>query len=183
MPTLAEDLAAYHAANDREAAMVERVRAFLAAHADAFERTQLAGHITASAWIVDEETHGFALLTHHRKLDRWLQLGGHTDGDTDVRRSALREAVEESGLASVRLARPQIYDVDVHEIPARGAEPAHFHYDIRFGFVADMSEPFVVSEESHDLAWRPITELDTDGVDESVRRMARKTAAFFEMSS
>jgi 8-oxo-dGTP pyrophosphatase MutT (NUDIX family) len=175
---LAKELAAYTPANAHEAGMVGEVLAFLATHEDAFERSQLAGHITASAWVVDE-THAFALLTHHRKLDKWLQLGGHTDGDTDVRRSALREATEESGLTSVRLAKQAIYDVDVHEIPARGAEPAHKHYDIRFAFVADMHEPFVVSAESHDLAWRPIAELDADGIDESVRRLARKTAAFF----
>lgn len=158
--------------------MVAAVRDFLQAYPDAFERTQRAGHITASAWIVDE-TRTHALLTHHRKLDRWLQLGGHTDGDTDVRRSALREALEESGLTSLRLANPAIYDVDVHVIPARGSEPAHQHYDIRFAFIADRTEPLVVSAESHDLAWRAICELDADDVDESVRRMARKSAAFF----
>lgn len=175
---LAVELADYVPTNDRERGMVAEVITFLHAHDDAFERAQTAGHITASAWIVDE-TRTYALLTHHRKLDRWVQLGGHADGDTDVRRSALREALEESGLRSVRLANPAIYDVDVHEIPARGDEPAHKHYDIRFAFIADRDEPLVVSEESHDLAWRPIGQLDVAGVDESVRRMAGKTAAFF----
>lgn len=154
--------------------MVDEVAAFVRAHADCFERTQLAGHITASAWVIDESaTH--AVLTHHRKLDKWLQLGGHADGDRDVRRVALREAIEESGLRTMRFASARIYDVDVHPIPARGSEPEHKHYDIRFAFIADRSEPLVASDESHELAWRPIAALDADGVDESVRRLARKT--------
>ncbi len=168
------ELAAYHPADDREAAMVESVRAFVSAHEDAFARTQLAGHVTGSAWVVDRERER-ALLTHHRKLDRWLQLGGHADGDPDIRAVALREAEEESGLRLVPLGAG-IYDIDVHRIPARADEPAHFHYDVRFAFEADRAQPFVVSAESHALAWVPLTELAALGADDSVLRLARKTA-------
>ena len=91
-----------------------------------FERDCFPGHITASAWIVSRESRK-VLLTHHRKLDRWLQLGGHTDGDSDVLASALREAREESGIAELvpipSGGEPRILDVDVHEIPARPTEP------------------------------------------------------------
>ncbi|GAC1595312.1 MAG: NUDIX hydrolase [Candidatus Velthaea sp.] len=171
---LVAELEAYVPTTQRERAMVDEVIAFVRAHADCFERTQVLGHITASAWIVDPaRTH--ALLTHHRKLDRWLQLGGHADGDFDVRRVARREATEESGLADIALALTGVYDVDVHEIPARGAEPAHKHYDIRFAFIADACAPLVLSEESHALAWRPISSLTAESVDESVRRLAEKT--------
>lgn len=172
---LVAELQAYAPTDARERAMVDEVIAFVLAHADCFERTHLAGHITASAWIVDR-ARKHALLTHHRKLDRWLQLGGHADGDADVRRVALREATEESGLRHIVPARGGIYDVDVHVIPARGAEPEHKHYDVRFAFVADPAEPLVVSEESHALAWRPISALLGAGSDESVSRLAQKSA-------
>jgi 8-oxo-dGTP pyrophosphatase MutT (NUDIX family) len=173
---LLEELDAYAPADGRERTMVEDVRNFVRANADCFKRTLTIGHITASAWIVNEpRTH--ALLTHHRKLDRWLQLGGHADGDADVRRVALREATEESGLAAIRFAHSSIYDVDVHVIPARAHEPEHKHYDVRFAFVADSAAPLIVSDESHELAWRPIADLDRDDVDASVRRMARKSAS------
>ena len=156
--------------------MRDRLVAFVEAHDDAFERALLVGHVTASAWIVDR-ARTRALLTHHRKLGKWLQLGGHADGDPDVRRAALREAREESGLRSLRFAGPAIYDVDVHAIPARPGEPAHAHFDERFAFEADADEPLVVSAESRELAWVPLASLAEYGADESVLRLARKTEA------
>jgi 8-oxo-dGTP pyrophosphatase MutT (NUDIX family) len=114
-----------------EAAMAEALRQFVANHANCFERSLRIGHITGSAWIVDRgRTH--ALLTHHRKLNKWLQLGGHADGDPDILRVALREAREESNLDAIRPVSEDIFDVDIHVIPARGAEPEHLHYDVRF---------------------------------------------------
>ena len=94
------------------------------------------------------------LLTHHRKLERWLQLGGHADGQGDVL-ATLRCARRgrSPGLTSLRAVSPGVFDCDVHEIPARGAEPAHFHYDVRFLLEADAGEPLVVSDESKELAW------------------------------
>jgi 8-oxo-dGTP pyrophosphatase MutT (NUDIX family) len=179
--TLLAELACYSAADPHEAAMVAALVDFVRDNAACFERSLLVGHVTASAWVVDE-THTYALLTHHRKLGKWLQLGGHTDGESDVRGAALREATEESGLAAIRFAREAIYDIDVHPIPARGAEPAHHHYDVRFAFIADRNAPLSISEESHDLAWRPVAELDTPDTDESVRRLARKTARLGALS-
>ncbi len=171
---LLRELDGYRPGDSREAEMVARFAAFVRAEPACFERTLLHGHVTASAWVVDEAaTH--ALLTHHRKLDRWLQLGGHADGDENVRDVALREAVEESGLIGIRFADSAIYDIDVHRIPARPQEPAHDHYDARFAFIADRFAPLAVSAESHALAWRPIAELDAPGVDPSVRRLARKS--------
>ena len=172
--TLLEELRAYLPSDAREAAMRERLIAFVTAHADAFARALQIGHVTASAWIVDP-ARTRALLTHHRKLGRWLQLGGHADGDPDVRRAALREAREESGLASLRFLRDEIYDLDVHPIPARAGEPAHDHYDVRFAFEADPAEPLVVSTESKELAWIPLGALAGYGADASVLRLARKT--------
>jgi 8-oxo-dGTP pyrophosphatase MutT (NUDIX family) len=172
--SLLDELRAYVPADDREAGMRDRLVAFVAAHPDAFERALTIGHVTASAWVVDP-SRTRALLMHHRKLDKWLQLGGHADGDPDVRRAALREAREESGLASLRFAREQIYDLDVHPIPARPGEPAHEHFDIRFAFEADPGEPLVPSAESKELAWIALDALASYGADESVLRLSRKT--------
>ena len=173
--TLLAELRAYVPADARERAMRDRLAAFIASQPRAFERALTIGHVTASAWIVNAaRTH--VLLTHHRKLGKWLQLGGHVDGDPDVRTSALREAREESGLRSLRVASAAIYDVDIHAIPARGSEPAHEHLDVRFAFEADSTEPFTVSDESHDLAWVALGSLAEYGADESVLRLARKTA-------
>jgi 8-oxo-dGTP pyrophosphatase MutT (NUDIX family) len=171
---LLAELRAYVPADAREAAMRDRLVAFVAAHPGAFERALTIGHVTASAWIVDP-ARTRALLAHHRKLGKWLQLGGHADGDPDVRAAALREAREESGLASLRFASDAIYDLDVHRIPARPGEPAHDHFDVRFAFEADPAEPLTVSGESHALAWIALGDLPAYGADESVLRLARKT--------
>jgi 8-oxo-dGTP pyrophosphatase MutT (NUDIX family) len=168
-------LQAYSPSDAGERQMLARMIQFAGAHEDCCERSLTAGHMTGSAWVIDlERTH--VLLTHHRKLNRWLQMGGHADGNPDLVEVALREAREESGLAGLRLLQQTPFDVDVHEIPERGAEPRHFHYDVRFLIQADRREPFVVSEESHALAWLPLQDLAAQpGLDESLARMVRKT--------
>lgn len=164
------------AADVAEHAVVEQFRTFVAEHADAAERSLGIGHLTGSAWLVSADG-ARVLLTRHRKLDRWLQLGGHADGDADLARVALREAQEESALRGL-VVEPAIFDLDRHRIPARGEEPAHWHYDVRFVVRATGSEAFVVGEESHALAWRGIDTLARDaGSDESMRRMARRWLA------
>ena len=138
---------------------------------DCFLRSNLEGHFTGSAWLVSADGQR-VLLTHHRKLDRWLQLGGHADGDSDLSRVALREAEEESGLTDL-VVESEIFDLDRHWIPERIDVPGHWHYDVRFVVRARGSEAFVVSDESHALAWRDIAEVAIDSAaDESLRRMA-----------
>ncbi len=165
-------LSAYEQRWPEERAVVERFRELVSTHRDCFERTCWAGHITGSAWLVNAAG-SHVLLTHHKKLDRWLQLGGHSDGEPDTLLAARREAEEESGLA-VQALDPVPLDLDVHEIPARKSDPAHYHFDVRFAFRAVGSEAFVVSDESHDLAWVPMAELKSYTDEESVLRMARK---------
>jgi 8-oxo-dGTP pyrophosphatase MutT (NUDIX family) len=146
---------------------------FVDTHPDCCERTCVPGHLTGSAWVVSADGRR-TLLLHHRKLDRWLQPGGHADGDTDLARVALREAEEETGLRDL-VVEPAVFDLDRHAIPARGAEPEHWHYDVRFVVRATGSEDFAINEESNALAWREIAEVATDPhTDESVRRMARR---------
>lgn len=168
-----DDYAARHAA---ESATTAVFRAFMTERPDAASRELASGHLTGGAWLVSTDGRR-VLLTHHRKLDRWLQLGGHADGDTDLARVALREAEEESGLADL-VVEPAIFDLDRHRIPVRGDDPEHWHYDVRYVVRATSGESFVVSEESHALAWRDIVELADDAAfDESMRRMARKWIA------
>ncbi|WP_404544018.1 NUDIX hydrolase [Dyella jejuensis] len=149
---------------------------FLAEAARPFDREHEAGHFTGSAWLVSKDGER-VLLTHHRKLNRWLQLGGHADGDSDLAAVALREAHEESGLAGL-MVEPGIFDVDRHWIPERGNEPGHWHYDVRYVVRAGQDEAFVVGDESLDLAWVPVRDLaDASATDDSLRRMARKWLA------
>ena len=159
----------------QEAAVVDAFLALLA-EPDAFARERLAGHFTASAWLVSADGRR-ALLTHHRKLDRWLQPGGHADGDRALARVALKEAEEESGLRGLRL-QPGLFDLDRHWIPGHKGVPAHWHYDARFVVRAGEDEAFVVGDESHALAWREVSAIAEDeAADASVRRMARKWLA------
>lgn len=159
-----------------DADVVAEFAAFLAAHGDAFERRRSEGHFTGSAWLVSADGQR-VLLTHHRKLGRWLQLGGHADGDRDLARVALREAEEESGLRGLVVERA-IFDLDRHWIPERGAEAGHWHYDVRHVVRVTRDEAFVVGEESLDLAWKDIAAIAADDeADESLRRMARRWLA------
>ena len=142
---------------------------------DPFRRERLAGHFTSGAWLVSADGQRI-LMTHHRKLGRWLQLGGHADGLRDMAQVALKEAQEESGLPGLSVEGEAIYDLDRHWIPERKEVPGHWHYDVRYVVRAGDEEQYVVSEESLDLAWRPIADVAQDE-DESMRRMARKWLA------
>ena len=174
---LLETLARYADRFPDEAVAAERFRAFVAGHFDCFERSCVPGHVTGSAWVVSHDQARF-LLTHHRKLGRWLQLGGHSEGDPDPAQVALREAREESGIAGLELVpidgRVQPLDLDAHEIPARGNEPAHIHYDVRFLVVAPPDAVIVVSEESLALRWFAADQPLDVPHDESVARLRAK---------
>jgi 8-oxo-dGTP pyrophosphatase MutT (NUDIX family) len=140
---------------------------------DCYERTHLPGHITGSAWIVTPER-DYVLLVHHAKLNRWLQPGGHADGDENVLRVAWREAEEETGLKNFKILSKLPFDVDIHVIPERKDFPAHHHYDVRFLMEASREEQIVVSEESHDVKWIPLSELERYTTEPSVLRMKAK---------
>jgi 8-oxo-dGTP pyrophosphatase MutT (NUDIX family) len=156
---------------------VEQIADFVRAHADCFLRSCQPGHVTGSAWVVSADRTR-VLLVHHRKLDRWLQPGGHADGEPDPLAVALREAREETGL--VRLAplpgeagRLPL-DIDVHPIPARGREPAHLHHDIRFLLVAAPGQVPRASAESTAIAWVERARLADFITEESVLRLERR---------
>lgn len=168
----------YHMRYPEESETVCRFREFVMREPGCFDRSTFEGHITASAWVVDaRRTH--TLLTHHRKLNKWLQLGGHADGNHDLLVVALTEAREESGIDDVALLFPDIFDLDIHVIPARHADPEHLHYDVRYVVHTGHSR-HVVSEESHDLAWVPVLSMSHYTTEESMLRMARKWNALNE---
>ena len=157
--------------NEQQA--VQRFQTFVETYPDCFERTQKVGHVTGSAWVVNQaNTH--VLLTHHKKLNKWLQLGGHADGESDILKAAMIEVEEESGLAAFEAISTEIFDIDIHAIPARGDEPEHFHYDVRFAIRAIGSDDYIVSDESHDLSWVAIENLAQYNDETSVLRMAEK---------
>ena len=163
------------ALDPHEAAMAADMIAFVHAHPDCLLRSCAPGHLTGSAWIVSPDRRR-TLLTQHRKLDKWLQLGGHADGDGDLAAVALREAREESGLARVTLVRPAVFDVDRHWISERKGEPGHYHYDLRFLIAADPDEPLQITHESKDLAWVDLDTVTTLNPEESMARMVQKTS-------
>jgi 8-oxo-dGTP pyrophosphatase MutT (NUDIX family) len=156
-----------------EAPARERMLSLLDGAPDCFARTCFPAHFTGSALVVNADG-SRVLLHHHRKLDRWLQFGGHCDGDEDILGVARREALEESGIQGLIVASERPYDLDIHEIPAHGGDPAHFHYDVRFMLIAPESATPVLSAESRALRWFAPGELDALDLDESLRRMIRK---------
>ena len=172
--TLLTLLENHNPTDPQEIKFTEQIIAFVNENADCFERSLLIGHVTGSAWILDK-SHQFTLLTHHRKLDKWFQTGGHCDGDSDVMNVALKEAQEETGLSDIQIINPKIFDIDIHKIPERKGVPAHLHYDVRFLLEADMNEAFTVSSESTDLAWVALTEVSNFNDSESIIRMVLKS--------
>jgi 8-oxo-dGTP pyrophosphatase MutT (NUDIX family) len=167
-------LAAAHLFDERDRATREEIAAFVRAHPDCLIRSNLAGHLTGSAFVVDRERKRL-LLIHHRALDRWLQPGGHADGDHDLERVARREVLEETGLGDLELLSPRPFDLDIHPIPAKPGVPGHLHYDVRFLFAAGGEARLQGDErEVRAAAWVPLDRLDGLGLEESVLRPARR---------
>ena len=162
---LARLLDAHAPVNAAEVAHLASIRAFAGRHPDPFRRAVIEGHLTGSAFVIDPDLR--LLLTHHLRLGIWIQLGGHAEGERFAEQVAFREAREESGLADLvfhdrlRFAdgSPRLLDVDIHEIPARKTEPAHFHFDLRFLLVT--AQPDAIrrdAAESHALEWVTLAE-------------------------
>lgn len=177
-------LDAHRATDDAEAADVAHIKHFVADHPDCFGKTNPRGHITGSAYIVDST--GRFLMTHHAKLGRWLQVGGHSDAhEHDPLQTALREAVEESGLTDLRPLSAAPIDIDVHRIPERRrrrvgqqasgvVEPAHDHLDLRYALITATPEAICITPESTDLQWFAFEALAALDLDAASMRAVRK---------
>lgn len=176
--SLLEMLIRYAEQYPAEADVARRIERLVTTHPDCFERTCRPGHITGSAWVLSHDRCR-CLLLHHGKLNRWLQPGGHADGQSNVAEVALREAQEETGLIDLQLTAEPL-DIDVHLIPTRRdrdgnqLEDAHEHHDIRFLFVAAPDQQLVLSDESHEVRWFSRGEVLEATDEESVLRMLRK---------
>jgi ADP-ribose pyrophosphatase YjhB (NUDIX family) len=171
---LIRQLSAHLASDARELEMLKQITDFVIDNETCFDRNLRAGHLTGSAWIIDQDR-SHVLLTRHARIGAWVQLGGHVEDDPDMLNAAWREAREESGLINVRPVSDHIFDVDVHEIPETPKEPAHLHYDIRFLFEADSVDKLTMTAESKSLRWIALDEITEITRAESVLRMVRKT--------
>lgn len=154
----------------------DRMLTFLRTQKNCFLRSCKPGHFTGSAWLINPGGDKI-LLTLHHKLQRWMQTGGHADGDAQILRVALREAEEESGIQGIESVGSDIFDIDIHLIPENKAkgEPAHYHYDVRYLLRAP-HEHFIISDESDDLRWWSKEDFSTHSaeLDASVTRMAER---------
>jgi 8-oxo-dGTP pyrophosphatase MutT (NUDIX family) len=164
----------YRSPYEEERHFVPRFLSLLRNFDNCYARALSTGHLTASAFIVDARNSA-TLLVLHRKLGRWLQPGGHADGDENLVQVALREAGEETGLKRLSLRSGQAFDIDIHPIPARGELKTHFHYDLRFLVEGSREETLEPNAESVSLAWFGWDELEAaTGANRSIRRMMEK---------
>ena len=176
---LRQQLAALDLAHSAvEAGHRDRMLALLEGAPDCFLRSCFPGHFTGSALVVSADG-SRALLHHHKFLDRWLQFGGHCDGDEDVLRVALREATEESGIEGLIVTSRRPFDLDIHAIPEnpKRGEPPHEHFDVRFVLIAPEGAVPLVSDESHELRWFSPEEMLALPIDAGLRRLVGKWEA------
>jgi 8-oxo-dGTP pyrophosphatase MutT (NUDIX family) len=149
-------LADWQAPDTAQDALRQAVLGFVLARDDACLRECVPGHITASALVLDHSGTR-VLLTLHPRLGRWVQLGGHCEDDDDILAAALREAIEESGVADLRMA-PELAAIHVHALTCSLGVPTR-HLDMQFVAHAPPDAQIVLSDESDDLRWWPADSL------------------------
>jgi hypothetical protein len=176
---ISKQLESYIPLDDIEFEMKNRLIDFVLTNNNCMDPSFTYGHITGSAWIINNSAK-YALLTYHKRLNKWLQLGGHCENEFFVKDVSYREAVEESGLKSIKLINEDIFSIDIHKIPMNTSFPEHFHFDLRFLFTADMSENIIVSSESKDVKWIELSKIKSYNVDVALQRMVDKTIKIYQ---
>jgi len=170
----------YQTSFSEEMNFIPRFKSLLSNFENCYERSLISGHMTGSAWVIDKSKKT-VLLVHHKKLGKWLQPGGHADGEENIVNVAIKEATEETGLSSLQLNSENIFDIDIHLIPRYKSVPSHYHHDIRFLFIADSKEQFTVSSESNELAWIELNDIHKFvGNNKSIHRMVLKSNLIFK---
>lgn len=177
-----KSLERYSPADAKETADKAAILQFLKTDPIPFVRHNMKGHLTGSAWVLSPDCQE-VLLTHHAFLNKWMQLGGHADGEANILNVALREAQEESGIDEIKPFSNEIFDVDAHEIPAnaRKGESEHMHYDIRYLFIAQHKN-YRVSSESKELKWVTLEEARAWLAEENLLRILNKWEQFLQVT-
>lgn len=172
--SLSRMLDAHLPADALESEHLGRMKELIKIDGDPFSRDHFRpGHFTASAFVFDPQEKNI-LLIHHSKLGRWLQPGGHIDPeDSDVVEAVRRELLEETGQRDLERLGEGLFDVDVHEIPARKDDPGHEHFDLRFLFRAASTE-LQAGDDALDARWVPVGDIASIDSDESVMRAVEK---------
>jgi len=170
------ELKAYSTPFAEEGSFVPRFISLLNNFPNCFYRSLVSGHITGSAWVVSPDKTEVVLL-HHRKLDRWLQPGGHADGEEEIARVVAKELEEETGLTGCSWANEgRIFDLDIHLIPASKDSKAHFHFDIRLAAIVDTRQSLIGNGESKEIKWVNLADItSSSGFEQSILRMVEKT--------
>ncbi len=171
-------LSCYHPAYAEENVYKQHMLDFIRLHPDALLRSCHLGQFTASCWLVNLSV-SHTLLMHHVKHDCWLQPGGHADGDHRLLHVAKKEAVEESGLSSIKVVDEGIFDLDIHLIPPYKGVASHYHFDVRFLMQADSEEPVCHNDESHAMHWVALSDVETYNNERSLLRMRDKSLSEF----
>jgi 8-oxo-dGTP pyrophosphatase MutT (NUDIX family) len=173
-------LQSYQTSFSEEIEFQKQMIEFLEQNDDFALRSNLTGQLTGSAWVVNKE-HTKALLIHHKKLNKWLQIGGHIEAtDQTIEETIFREVKEESGLKTLKLLSSSIYDLDIHAIPQKKEVAEHLHFDIRLIIEADENEPLIPqNEEVLDIKWYDLHQVQnltesTTSIDQSMKRMVDK---------
>ena len=167
-----------------ELGYVQRAISYVEEHEDCFHRELWPLHVTGSAWVINPKRNRI-LMMHHKKHDQWFQPGGHADGDADIMRVAQKETSEETGIkpSQVVLLGPNVFDVDIHTIPAMGTDPQHEHIDIRFLVEIDDDLPVPGNDESHQVLWVDLYEATRYNNNRSTYRMLEKTRQLRNLSA
>ncbi len=176
---LYEALCRYRSRFPEEGGYARRACRLLRESPRCFDRDAEGLHVTASTWVLDPRRDA-TLLMLHRKLGQWFQPGGHADGDEEVIRVALKECSEETGIAvgQIRLLSPQVFDIDIHRIPATAVDPEHEHLDIRF--LVEIADGLTLpgNDESHELRWVALRDVPRYNRGRSLHRLVVKSTAW-----